>query len=108
VLDVIENHMSGGQAEAARQVLRDWKTIDCRDADLHLRLADYCEELGQADRLLEELNLAFRDSPQRYPQTDPPGAPGCRSLRQGPALFRWRSYFRKAPPGLAVTPGMPG
>lgn len=65
LLQEIEASVRRGNLEEARENLGAWDTHQVCDVDLHLRLADLCEELGLTSRALDELNLAFRDEPER-------------------------------------------
>lgn len=52
----------GKEAEAIERV-EAWDTTLIKESFLHLRLADLCEELGLAQRVVQELNFALRDDP---------------------------------------------
>ncbi len=60
----IEQLVGQGQEEQARLEIEQWDTSLVRDGNLHLRLADLCEEVGLPQRLIAELNLALRDDPE--------------------------------------------
>jgi hypothetical protein len=61
---VLEDWAGSGREEEARHQLDLWDTSAIRDAFLHVRIADLCEELGMSTRLISELNFALRDDPQ--------------------------------------------
>lgn len=63
-LAVIEQLVGQGQEERARVEIEQWDTSLVQDGNLHLRLADLCEEVGLPQRLIAELNLALRDDPE--------------------------------------------
>lgn len=49
--------------EAAVEALRELSTADIEQADLHIAVARWAEEVGEADIALREWNLALRDRP---------------------------------------------
>ncbi|MFN8614198.1 MAG: CRISPR-associated primase-polymerase type A1 [Vulcanimicrobiota bacterium] len=60
----IEQLVVQGKEEQARVEIEQWDTSLVQDGNLHLRLADLCEEVGLPQRLIAELNLALRDEPE--------------------------------------------
>lgn len=60
----VEELSRAGREAEARAELEHWDTGPIRDPQIHLRLADLCEELGLADRVIAELNYAIRDNPE--------------------------------------------
>ena len=59
----IEALVRDGHLDEAGERLRELDTREVHDRAIHARLADLCEELGMGDRLVVELNYAFRDAP---------------------------------------------
>ncbi len=60
----IAERVAAGDDEGAKERIRRLSIRSIRDSALHVRLADLCEELGMGDRLVVELNDAFRDAPE--------------------------------------------
>lgn len=63
-VDYLESLVVANDYERACAALEAFPSRDVHDPDVHLRLADVCEALGQAGRLVYELNWAYRDDPE--------------------------------------------
>lgn len=59
----IKSLIEKDELEEAAELISRIDSKDIKDPLLHLNLADMCEEIGMIDRLIMELNLALRDSP---------------------------------------------
>lgn len=65
LIQEIRRCLEAGDISRAADVARRRDTREVRDADFHLRCADLLEEIGLADDVVTELNLAIRDDPAR-------------------------------------------
>jgi hypothetical protein len=79
------------------ETLRDLPSGDIRDAALHLRLADLCEAAGLGERLVTELNLAYRDDPSNLDILRRLGHVHADAGRSERALKCWRHVVSRAP-----------
>lgn len=73
-----------------------------RDSALHLRLADLCEELGMGDRLILELNDAFRDAPEELDLLRRLAQVHHDAGRTERAIKCWRALSERAPDDVEV------
>lgn len=86
-----------GREEEATSRLRALRTSNSRDARLHLRVADLCEELGLGESLVVELNLAFRDAPDDVDLLRRLGQVHADAGRTERAVRCWRTLVERAP-----------
>jgi len=96
-LALLEQMTASGQEQAARTQIEEWDTSSIRDPFVHLKLADLCEELGLAGRLIAELNYAFRDDPQEYSVLKRLAQAHLDAGRSDRALRCYRSLTEKEP-----------
>lgn len=57
--------LAAGDYDQAAALARQRQTREVREAELHLAWADLLEELGLTAEVIQELNLALRDAPER-------------------------------------------
>lgn len=93
----LEQLVDCGQATEATEALLALQSGGVVDASIHRRLADLCEALGLSERLVLELNLAFRDDPddvQILRRLGHVHADGGRTER---AIKCWRTVVERVP-----------
>lgn len=93
----IESLLRQGQEEQAREKLEALRTDGCESADLHVRVADLCQELGQDTRLVVELNRAFALAPDRLELLRRLGQVHTDGGRYKRALKCWKVLTERSP-----------
>jgi len=63
LLEQVKKGLEKGNRESVESQIRNRKTVDLHDPNLHLQWADLCEELGMIDDVILELNFTLRDQP---------------------------------------------
>jgi tetratricopeptide (TPR) repeat protein len=93
----IQELVTAEQTEEAIAAVRELQTHDVRDARFHLKVADLCEALGLGERVVAELNLAYRDSPDDVDILKRLAGVHADAGREERALKCWRAVVERRP-----------
>lgn len=93
----IERLVVADELKSASARIAALQTRDVRDARLHLKLADLCEAVGDGERLVVELNFAYRDAPEETDILKRLGQVHADAGRTERAIKCWRAVVERRP-----------